>query len=100
VPKGVVQDTSFITADPDQASCEHRGEGAQTRPRMGRRLCEEEERIRLRLQVPKTDTDHGLIRDLKTASAPESRVDFSQHGEVVYRDRATSESGPEGTLLP
>ncbi len=33
--------------------------------------------------------EHGLIRDLETASAHDSMVDLSQHRDVVYRDRAT-----------
>lgn len=35
------------------------------------------------------DTEHGLIRDIKTttASLHDSQVDLSEEGEVVYRDK-------------
>ena len=46
----------------------------------------------------KSDVDHGLIRDLAgtTASVHDSRVDLSEEGEVVYRDKGYFGVEPKG----
>jgi len=49
----------------------------------------------------KMDTGLGLIRDLETttASVHDSRVDLSQLGEVVYRDKGYFDVGPLASML-
>jgi IS5 family transposase len=89
VRKGVAQDASFIEADPGQSS-KPRGDGAVTR-----RSRDGDWAKRLKGSVfgyklhVKTDLDHGLVRAVEATSASvhDSRVDLSELGEVVYRDK-------------
>ena len=90
VRKGVAQDASFITADPGQSSSKPRGGDALTRrSRDGawaKRLRESVFGYKVHV---KTDLGLGLIRvvDVTSASVHDSRVDLSESGEVVYRDK-------------
>lgn len=91
VRKGVVQDATFITSDPGHAPADKpRGEEAETRRSRDGAWAKKggESSFGFKLHS-KTDTDHGLIRDLETttASVHDSRVDLSRPGEVVYRDK-------------
>lgn len=98
VRKGVVQDATFITADPGPSG-KPRGEDAKTRrSRDGTWAKRRKGSIFGYKLHAKTDTDHGLIRDLETttASVHDSRVDLSRPGEVVYRDKGYFGVRPRG----
>ena len=98
VRKGVAQDASFIEADPGPSG-KPRGDGAATRrSRDGdwaKRL--KESFFGFKLHV-KTDLDLGLIRAMEASSASvhDSRVDLSEPGEVVYRDKGYFGVEPRG----
>jgi len=100
VRKGVVQDASFITADPGHAAAEEpRGDEAQTRRSRDGTWTKKGSRSYFGYKLHlKMDLDHGLIRDLETttASVHDSRVDLSLPGEVVYRDRGYQGAVPRG----
>jgi len=99
VRKGVAQDASFITADPGQSSSKPRGGDALTRRSRDGTWAK-----RLRGSVfgykvhVKTDIDLGLIRavDATSASVHDSRVDLSEPGEAVYRDKGYFGVQPRG----
>ena len=99
VRKGVAQDASFITADPGQSSGKPRGGDALTRrSRDGtwaKRLKESVFGYKLHV---KTDLDCGLVRAVEAtpASVHDSRVDLSEPGEVVYRDKGYFGVEPRG----
>jgi IS5 family transposase len=99
VRKGVAQDASFITADPGQSSGKPRGDDALTRrSRDGtwaKRLRESVFGYKVHV---KTDLDLGLIRavDATSASVHDSRVDLSEPGEAVYRDKGYFGVQPRG----
>jgi IS5 family transposase len=100
VRKGVTQDASFITADPGHAPAEEpRGEEAQTRRCRDGTWAKKGSKsfFGYKLHI-KTDTDHGLVRDLETttASVHDSQVDLSRPGEVVYRDKGYFGVKPRG----
>jgi len=100
VKKGVVQDASFITADPGHAKADKpRGEEAKTRRSRDGSWTKKGSRSFFGYKLhAKEDTDLGLIRDLdvSTASVHDSRVDLSQPGEVVYRDKGYFGVKPRG----
>ena len=92
VRKGVVQDASFITADPGHATADkpRGGEGRTRRSRDGSWAKKgARSSFGYKLHV-KTDVGLGLIRDLETTSASvhDSRVDLSRPREVAYLDKA------------
>lgn len=98
VKKGVAQDASFITADPGPSG-KPRGEEARTRrSRDGDWAKRRKSSVFGHKVHLKSDLDYGLIRDLETtpASVHDSRVDLSQPGEVVYRDRGYFGVKPRG----
>ena len=100
VRKGVVQDATFITADPGHARDDKpRGEEAQTRRSREGSWTKKGTKSFFGYKLhAKMDLDHGLIRDLETttASVHDSRVDLSLPGEVVYRDRGYQGAVPRG----
>jgi len=90
VRKGVVQDATFITADPGKHG-KPRGEEAKTRRSRDGSWTKKGSRSYYGYKLhAKTDVDLGLIRDLETTSASvhDSRVDLSLPGEVAYMDKA------------
>jgi len=91
VKKGVVQDATFITADPGHAPADKpRGEEAKTRRSKDGVWAKKNDKSYYGFKLhSKTDVDYGLIRDLETTAANvhDSRVDLSEEGEVVYRDK-------------
>jgi len=98
VRKGVVQDATFITADPGRPS-KPRGEQARTRRSRDGDWAKREGRSVFGYKLhAKTDTDQGLVRDLEVtpASVHDSRVDLSKPGEVVYRDKGYFRVEPRG----
>jgi len=92
VRKGVVQDATFITADPGHAPADKpRGEEAQTRRSRDGTWTKKGGKSSFGFKLhAKTDVDRGLIRDLETttASVHDSRVDLTRPGEVAYLDKA------------
>jgi IS5 family transposase len=91
VRKGVVQDASFITADPGHAPADKpRGGDARTRRSRDGAWVKKGGKSSFGFKLhAKSDVDLGLIRDLETtpANVHDSRVDLSRPGEVVYRDK-------------
>ena len=100
VKKGVVQDASFITADPGHARLDKpRGEDALTRRSKDGSWSVKGGKSYFGYKLHmKMDLDHGLIRCLEasTASVHDSRVDLSLSGEVVYRDKGYQGVEPRG----
>jgi len=96
--KEAAQDASMITADPGQSS-KPRGDAALTRrSRDGtwaKRL--KESFFGFKLHV-KTDLGFDLVRAVAVTSASvhDSRVDLSEPGEVVYRDKGYFGVAPRG----
>jgi IS5 family transposase len=92
VKKGVVQDATFITADPGHApAAEPRGNEAKTRRSRDGTWAKKGSRSSFGYKLhAKTDVDRGLIRDLETTSASvhDSQVDLTRPGEVAYLDKA------------
>ena len=92
VKKGVVQNATFITADPGHVPAEEpRGEEARTRRSRDGTWAKKGARSAFGYKLhTKSDTDHGLIMELETtpANVHDSQVDLSREGEVVYRDKA------------
>ena len=89
VRKGVVQDATFITADPGKHG-KPRGEEAKTRRSRDGSWTKKGSRSYYGYKLhAKTDVDLDLIRDLETtaASVHDSRVDLSLPGEVAYMDK-------------
>jgi IS5 family transposase len=89
--RGVVQDATFITADPGHAKADTpRGSDAKTRRSTDSSWTKKGNKSYFGFKLhSKLDTDFGLIRALETtpASVHDSQVDLSDDGEVVYRDR-------------
>jgi len=100
VRKGVVQDASFITADPGHARADKpRGTEAKTRRSRDGAWVKKGEKSFFGYKLHmKMDLDHGLIRCLETtpANVHDSRVDLSVPGEVVYRDKGYQGVVPHG----
>ena len=100
VRKGVVQDATFITADPGHAKAgTSRGSDAKTRRSTDGTWTKKGSKSYFGYKLhSKVDTDLGLIRDLKTTTAAvhDSQVDLSNEGEVVYRDRGYQGTEPKG----
>jgi len=100
VKKGVVQDATFITADPGHAPADKpRGDEANTRRSRDGTWAKKGSKSYYGYKLhSKEDTDRGLVRDLgvSTASLHDSQVDLSQPGEVVYRDKGYFGVEPRG----
>ncbi len=100
VKKGVVQDATFITADPGHAPADKpRGGEARTRRSRDGSWTKKGSRSYYGFKLhAKMDVDCGLIRDLETttASVHDSQVDLSRPGEVVYRDKGYFGVEPRG----
>ncbi len=100
VKKGVVQDATFITADPGHARADKsRGTEARTRrSRDGAWVKKGGKSVFGYKLHAKMDLGHGLIRELEVTAANvhDSRVDLSRRGEVVYRDKGYQGTVPRG----
>ena len=89
VRKGVIQDATFITADPGSSN-KPRNEAKTRRSKEGtwtKKYSKSYFGFKLHTKV---DTDYGLVREFETttASVHDSQIDLSSPGEVVYRDKA------------
>jgi len=91
VRKGVMQDATFITADPGHAKADKpRGEQAKTRRNKEAAWTKKLNKSYFGYKLhSKVDRDYGLIRDIRTtpASVHDSQIDLSRPGEVIYRDK-------------
>ena len=100
VRKGVVQDATFITADPGHARADKpRGTEAKTRRSRDGSWTKKGSKSFFGFKLhAKVDLDLGLLRDLETttASVHDSRIDLSRPGEVVYRDKGYFGVEPRG----
>ena len=100
VRKGVVQDATFITADPGHARADKpRGTEARTRRSRDGSWTKKGSKSFFGFKLhAKVDLDLGLLRDLETttASVHDSRIDLSRPGEVVYRDKGYFGVEPRG----
>jgi len=100
VRKGVVQDASFITSDPGHAAADKpRGDEAKTRRSRDGAWTKKGSHSYFGYKLHmKMDRDHGLIRCLEESAANvhDSRVDLSEPGEVVYRDKGYQGVEPRG----
>ena len=100
VRKGVVQDATFITSDPGHAPAKKpRGGEARTRRSRDGAWAKKGSRSYYGYKLhTKSDVDRGIIRDLETtpANVHDSRVDLSEEGEVVYRDKGYFGVKPRG----
>ena len=100
VRKGVMQDATFITADPGHAKADKpRGEEAQTRRNKEGTWVKKGGKSYYGYKLhSKVDRDYQLIRAIETtpSSVHDSQVDLSLPGEVVYRDRGYSGAAAQG----
>ena len=100
VKKGVMQDATFITADPGHAKAdEPRGDDSKTRRSKDGTWTKKGNKSHFGYKLhTKSDTDYQLIRELETttASVHDSQIDLSQPGEVNYRDRGYSGAKSRG----
>ena len=100
VRKGVMQDATFITADPGHAKADKpRGEEAQTRRNKEGTWVKKGGKSYYGYKLhSKVDRDYQLIRAIETtpSSVHDSQVDLSLPGEVVYRDRGYSGTTARG----
>jgi IS5 family transposase len=98
VKKGVIQDAAIMDADPGPSNKPRGGHALTRRSRDGDWVKRGKvSRFGYKLHV-KTDVEHGLVRDLEVtpASVHDSRVDLSEPGEVVYRDKGYFGVEPRG----
>jgi IS5 family transposase len=100
IRKGVIQDATFITADPGHATAgTSRGDDAKTRRNKEGTWTKKGKKSYFGFKLhTKEDCDFGLIRSLltTTASVHDSQIDLSEEGEVVYRDRGYFGAEPKG----
>lgn len=100
IRKGVIQDATFITADPGHATADtSRGDDAKTRRNKEGTWTKKGKKSYFGFKLhTKEDCDFGLIRALQTttASVHDSQIDLSEKGEVVYRDRGYFGAEPKG----
>lgn len=91
VKEGVIQDATFITADPGHKKVdEPRGPSAKTRRDKDGTWTKKGKKSSYGYKLhTKMDIAYGLIRELETTTAKihDSRIDLSQPDEIVYRDR-------------
>ena len=102
IKRGVMQDASFITADPGHASADTpRGEQARTRRSRDGTWAKKGSKsyfgYKLHILM---DKDHQIIRRIETttASLHDSRIDLSQKGETVYRDKGYFGVKPQASM--
>jgi IS5 family transposase len=91
VKTGVVQDTSFITADPGHARADKpRGPEVKTRRNKDGKWTKKGGKSYYRYKIhTKTDINYSLIRKVENtpANVHDSRIDLINPEDVVYRDR-------------
>ena len=102
IKRGVMQDASFITADPGHASADTpRGEQARTRRSRDGTWAKKGSKSYFGYKLHSLmDKDHQLIRRIETttASLHDSRIDLSRKGETVYRDKGYFGVKPQASM--
>ncbi|MDI6720572.1 MAG: IS5 family transposase [Methanomicrobiales archaeon] len=102
IRRGVIQDATFITADPGQAFADTlRGDEAKTRRSQDGTWAKKGKKSLFGFKLPiLMDRDHQLIRRVETTPAAlhDSQVDLSQKGETVYRDAGNFGVIPQASL--
>jgi IS5 family transposase len=92
IKEGVIQDATFITADPGHKKVEEpRGPTAKTRRNKDGEWTKKNGKSHYGYKLhSKMDIDHQLIREIETtpASVHDSQIDLTKPREVLYRDRA------------
>ena len=100
VKKGVIQDATFITADPGHTKAdEPRGDDSKTRRSKDGTWTKKGDKSHFGYKLhTKSDTEYQLIREQETttASVHDSQIDLSEPGEVSYRDRGYSGAKSRG----
>ncbi|NVO66886.1 IS5 family transposase [Methanofollis tationis] len=102
IKRGVIQDATFITADPGHASADTpRGDQAQTRRSRDGTWAKKgtKSQFGYKLHIL-LDKDNQLIRRIETttASLHDSKVDLSREGETVYRDKGYFGVKPQASM--
>ena len=91
IHRGVIQDATFITADPGHATADTpRGDQARTRRSRDGTWVKKGKKSQFGYKLHTlVDKEWQLIRRLATttASLHDSRIDLSKPGETVYRDK-------------
>jgi IS5 family transposase len=91
IRRGVIQDATFITADPGHAKADTpRGDQARTRRSRDGTWAKKGTKNHFGYKLHTlVDKEFQLIRRIATttASLHDSRIDLSQPGETVYRDK-------------
>lgn len=91
IREGMIQDATFIHADPGHASADTpRGDGAKTRRSKDGTWTKKGGKSHFGYKLHTiVDRDYDLIRRMSTttASLHDSQIDLSEESEVVYRDR-------------
>jgi IS5 family transposase len=102
IKRGVIQDATFITADPGHASADTpRGDQARTRRSRDGTWAKKgtKSQFGYKLHIL-LDKDKQLIRRIETttASLHDSKVDLSHTGETVYRDKGYFGVKPQASM--
>lgn len=102
INQGVLQDATFITADPGHAPANTpRGDQAQTRRSRDGTWAKKGSKSQFGYKLHiLLDEDHQLIHRIETttASLHDSKVDLSREGETVYRDKGYFGVNPQASL--
>jgi len=102
IRKGVIQDASFITADPGHKPADTpRGEEARTRRSRDGTWAKKGKKSHFGYKLHiMMDKEHQLIRRMETttASRHDGQVDLSRKGETVYRDKGYFGVKPQASM--
>lgn len=102
IRRGVIQDATFITADPGHAPADTpRGDEAKSRRSQEGTWAKKGKKSSFGFKLHiLMDRDHQLIRRVQTttASVHDSQVDLSRTGETVYRDKGYFGVRPQASM--
>lgn len=102
IRKGVIQDASFITADPGHKPADTPpGEEAKTRRSRDGTWAKKGKKSHFGYKLHiMMDKEHQLIRRMETttASRHDGQVDLSRKGETVYRDKGYFGVKPQASM--
>jgi len=102
IKRGVIQDATFITADPGHAPADTpRGDQAKTRRSRDGTWAKKGSKSQFGYKLHiLLDKDQQLIRRVETttASLHDSQVDLSRKGETVYRDKGYFGVKPQASM--
>ena len=102
IKRGVIQDATFITADPGHAPVDTpRGDQARTRRSRDGTWAKKGSKSQFGYNLHiLMDKENQLIRRIMTttASVHDSRIDLSRNGETVYRDKGYFGVKPQASM--